>query len=210
MAPRSLFNLILKVIGLFFIKDILEALSHTISAIVYIPQYTSANEAFINVAVSFPLLVLYSLLAWFFIFRSERIISVLRLDKHLHEKHISITVERHMLLTTAVIIAGGWLLVNEIPEFFRHAVYYYQERKLYVRMTRPDVSYIAMSTVKIIIGLFLIVFNKPIVSVIEWGSRNHLPWQKKAEGGGERAKRKGQSAEGRGQKTEQKHTADTE
>lgn len=196
MAPRSLFNLILKVIGLFFIKDILEALSHTVSAVVYIPQYTSAKEAFYNVAVSMPLLVLYSLLAWFFIFRSDKIVSILRLDKHIPEKYISIVIERDMLLTAAVIVAGGWLLVNEIPEFFRHAVYYYQERKLYVRMTRPDISYIVMSTVKIFIGLFLIVFNKPIVNVIEWGGKTHLPWDRK----------KG----GRRQKAERTYTADTE
>jgi len=203
MAPRSLFNLILKVIGLFFIKDILEAVSHTISAIIYIPQYSSTKEAFFNVAVSLPLLVLYSVLAWVFIFKPERIINVLRLDKNLHEKAVPISVERHMLLTTAVIIAGAWLLVNEIPEFFRHAVYYYQERKLYVRMTRPDVSYIVMSAVKIAIGLFLVVFNKPIVNLIEWGSKPHLPWEKKAES-------KGKRAEGRGQKAERPHTADTE
>ena len=196
MAPRSLFNLILKVIGIFFIRDVLEALSHTISAIVYIPQYSSAREAFFNVAVSLPLLVLYALLAWFFIFRSEKIIGLLRLDKNFQDNAVSINVERHMLLTAAVIVAGAWLLVNEIPEFFRHAVYYYQERKLYVRMTRPDISYIIMSIVKIAIGLFLIVFNKPIVNVIEWGGKTHLPWQKRAEGKRQRA--------------EKRHTADTE
>lgn len=196
MAPRSLFNLILKVIGLFFIKDILEALSHTISAIIYFPQYSSAREGIFNVAVSFPLLILYSLLAWFFIFKPDTIIRILRLDKNVQDKPISITVERHTLLSAAVIIAGAWLLVNEIPEFFRHAVYYYQERKMYVRMTRPDVSYIVMSAIKIAIGLLLVVFNKPIVNVIEWGSKPHLPWEKKPNG----ARRK----------SEQPHTADTE
>jgi hypothetical protein len=202
MAPRSLFNLILKVIGLFFIKDILEALSHTISAIVYIPQYSSAREAFFNVAVSLPLLLLYTLLAWFFIFRADWIINILRLDKNAQDNAVSITVERHMLLTSAVIIAGAWLLVNEIPEFFRHAVYYYQERKLYVRMTRPDVSYIVMSAVKIVIGLLLVIFNKPIVSVIEWGSKPDLPWE------GQSAK--GKEQKDKGQKAEHRHTADTE
>jgi hypothetical protein len=77
------------------------------------------------------------LIAWYFIFRSEKIINILRLEKNFQTRPVPITIERHMLLTAAVIIAGAWILVNEIPEFFRHAVYYYQERKLYVRMTRP-------------------------------------------------------------------------
>lgn len=202
MAPRSLFNLILKVIGIFFIKDILEALSHTVSAIVYFPQYGSLREGVVNVAVSIPLLIFYTLLAWLFIFRSDNIISILRLDKNAQEKAVTINVERHMLLTTAVIIAGAWVLVNEIPEFFRHAVYYYQERKMYVRMTRPDVSYIVMSAVKIAIGLFLVAFNKPIVNVIEWSSKPHLPWEKKDE--------TGKKKESKGQKAGYRHTADTE
>jgi hypothetical protein len=205
MAPRILFNLILKVIGIFFIKDILESFSRTLSAIIYIPQYASVKEAFFNVAVSLPLFILYSLLAWLFIFKTDRIVSLLRLDKHFQEKPISITVERHMLLSAAVIIAGAWLLVNEIPEFFRHATYYYQERKLYVRMTRPDISYIVMSAVKIAIGLFLIVFNKPIVNLVEWSGKTHLPGQKKPGTKAQKAEARRQKAEDKGQKAEYLH-----
>lgn len=179
MAPRSIFNLILKVIGIFFLRDILEAFSHTVSAILYIPQYTSAREAFFNVAVSLPPLILYTLIAWLLIFRTEKIINMLGLDKNFPDKTLTVSLERHMLLTGAVIIGGAWVLINEIPEFFRHAVYYYQERKLYVRMARPDISYIIMSTVKIIIGFLLILFNKPIANLIEWGDKSHFPWQKK-------------------------------
>lgn len=183
MAPRSILNLILKVIGVFFIRDILEALSHTLSAIIYIPEYSSGREAFFNVAVTLPPLILYCLLAWILIFRSEKIISILRLEKNLHDKPVTITIERNTLLGIAIIISGVWILVNEIPELFRHAMYYYQERKLYVRMTRPDVSYLVMSAIKIIIALLLIVFNKSIVKIIEWGGKNRLLWRKKAADG---------------------------
>ena len=190
MGSRSLFNLILKIIGLFFIRDILEAFSHTVSALIYVPEYSSAREAVINVAVSLPPLILYTLLVWMFIFRSDRIINILRLEKNFQDKPVSINVERSTIITAAVIMAGAWILVNEIPEFFRHAMYYYQERKLYIRMTRPDISYIVMSVVKIAIGLCLIVFNKPVVNIIEWSGRTHLPWQKKkGEGRREKAER---------------------
>lgn len=179
MGARSLFNLILKVIGLFFIRDILEAFSHLLSAALYLPQYASTNEAIVNIAVSLPLLILYVLLAWLFLFKSDKLVDWLKLDKNFTSSIISISADRSRILTAAVIIAGGWVIVNEIPEFFRHAVYYYQERKLYVRMTRPDISYIVMSAIKIAIGLLLVVFNKPIVGIIEWGSKSRLPWQKK-------------------------------
>jgi hypothetical protein len=174
MAPRSLFNLILKIIGLFFIRDILEALSHTLSTLIYFPQYASVREALFNVATTLPPLILYVLLAWLFIFKSDRIIDVLRLDRNSSGAPVTVNAERSSLLSAGVVIAGVWVLVNEIPEFFRHAMYYYQERKMYVRMTRPDVSYIVMSFIKILIGLLLVVFNKPVVNAIEWGGRRHL------------------------------------
>jgi hypothetical protein len=169
MPTSSLFNLILKIIGIFFIRDILESLSHTLSVLVYMPQYATASEATYNLAVTLPPLILYSLLAWFFIFRSDAVARFLKLEKNFQQEHVDLRIERSALLTASVIVSGGWILVNEIPEFFRHAIYYYQERKMYVRMTRPDISYIFMSAIKIAIGFFLVVFNKPIVDLIEWG-----------------------------------------
>ena len=66
-----------------------------------------------------------------------------------------------------MVVAGAWLLINELPEFFRQAVSYYQERRLYRRVIRPDLSYPAMSAVRILIGLLMIVFCKPIVQLID-------------------------------------------
>lgn len=172
MSPRSLFNLILKVIGIFFIKDILESFSHTLSALVYVPQYTSVREAIFNVAVTFPALILYCLLTWLFIFRSDSIVKILKLDKSFGESAIQVNFERRTILRVAIIFAGGWILINEIPEFFRHAMYYYQERKMYVRMTRPDVSYILMSSMKILIGILLVLFHRQVVFLVEFGNSN--------------------------------------
>lgn len=172
MASRSLFNLILKVIGIFFIRDILEALSHTLSVLVYFPQYGSGNEAVVNLASTLPALILYILIAWLFIFKSEGIINLLRLEKNVTGLQVPVTIERTAILKAAVVIAGFWIFVNEIPEFLRQAVYYFQERKFYARMTRPDISYPAMSAIRLMIGLILIVFNRLVVRIIEWGSRS--------------------------------------
>jgi hypothetical protein len=75
------------------------------------------------------------------------------------------------VLTAAVVITGGWLLVTD-------AVYYYQERVMYDRMVRPDYSYPLMSLAKIVIGLSLIIFHTPFVHLIESLSKNrlHVKW----------------------------------
>lgn len=181
MSPKSLFDVILKVLGIFFIRNILEALSRTLSVLVYFPQYETTNEAFFNLGVTIPPLVLYSIFVWILLFRSQNLVRWLKIEQHLGEGPITFTFQRQVVLTTAVLITGGWLMVNEIPEFFRHAVYFYQERVLYDRMVRPDYSYPMMSLAKIIIGFGLILFHTPFVHLIESLSKNrlHIMWWRK-------------------------------
>jgi hypothetical protein len=176
MEPRSLFNLILKIIGVFFIRNILEAFSRFLSVLVYLPQYSTESEGYFNLGVTIPPLVLYSLFVWILLFRTESVINALRLDKNLTGLNPNLQFERKTVLATAILVIGGWMLVNEIPEFFRHAVYYLQERRLYRRQIRPDISYLSMSAFKIAIALALIVFNRPIVRVLEAfsGGRNPI------------------------------------
>lgn len=184
MSPRSLFDVILKVLGIFFIRDILETLSRTLSVLVYFPQYNTTNEAFFNLGVTIPPLVLYTIFTWLLLFKTQSLVGWLKIEKHLGDKPVNINFQRSVVLTVAVVITGGWLLVTEIPEFFRHAIYYYQERVLYDRMVRSDFSYPLMSLAKIIIGLALLIFNTPFVHLIESLSKNRLHmkwWGKKSE-----------------------------
>lgn len=177
MSARNLFNLILKILGIFFLSSILEALSRLLSVLVYMPQYDSEQEAIFNLGVCIPPLVLYSLFAWALIFRTDGVINLLRLDKFAGANEISgLQVHRSVVLSIAIIAAGGWVLINELPEFFRHALYYYQERKIYVRMARPDVSYLAASALKVLIALFILIFNRTLVNVVELRRRKGTPW----------------------------------
>lgn len=176
MSPRSLVDLVLRILGVFFLKDVLEALSRFFSVLVYLPQYDSAREGYVNLGVTVPALVLYSLLCWVLIFRSGWLIRVLKLDRFSAGEPVSFSYQRSALLSVAVIFIGGWTLVNELPELFRHMVYYVQERKLYVRMARPDVSYLLMSAAKVMVGLVLIIFNRFIVRFIEIRRRPETAW----------------------------------
>ncbi len=176
MSARSFINLILKIFGLFFIIKVLDALSRTLSVLVYFPQYESRKQALYNLGVTLPPLILYILFAILLLFSTNYLIRLFRLDKGISEQIIPMRIHRSMVLVIAVIAAGGWMLVSGIPELFRQIVYYYQERKLYVRMIHPDISYLAMAFAKVVIGLILIIFNRTVVNIIELKRRNQDPW----------------------------------
>ena len=161
-----MFSLILKIIGIFFIRDVLEAFSRLLSVLVYLPQYASSNEGYFNLGVTLPPLILYTLFTYVLIFRTDSLINLLKLDKNFSGP-VDLRIDRTVILKTGIVIAGAYMVVSELPEFFRHVAYYFQERKLYVRMIRPDVSYAAMSAVKIVIGVVLVVFNRPVFRILE-------------------------------------------
>jgi hypothetical protein len=165
MEVRSLFSLILKIIGIFFIRDILEAFSRLLSVLVYLPQYASANEGYFNLGVTIPPLILYSLFTYLLIFRTNSLINLLKLDKNFSGQ-IDLRIDKGVIMKSATVIIGGYMVVSELPEFFRHIVYYVQERKLYTRIVRPDISYAAMSAAKIAIGIALVIFNQPILKFL--------------------------------------------
>lgn len=174
MASRSLLSLILKVVGIFIIRDFLEALSHLLSVLVYLPRYASEKQAYYNLGVTFPPILLYGLFAWFLIFKTDSLVRVV--IPGISSDESSTRIHHSVILSIAIIVMGVWLIVNEIPEFFRQAAYYYQERKIYIRMARPDISYIIMSAVRILIGLLLIMFNRTLVNLIEVKRKKTTAW----------------------------------
>ena len=187
MSPRSLFNLILKILGIFFIRNLLDAVSRSFSVLVYFSQYTTHKEAWFNFGVTIPPLFVLLLSIWLLIFKTESVIDWLKLDKHHASEIIGMKVHHSVVLSIAVIAAGGWIILNEVPELLRQIGYYLQERKLYVRMARPDMSSMLMSAVRLFLGFVVVLFNNAIVNSIEvkrrrkqnWYWPLRLPFQKK-------------------------------
>ncbi|MEP7259245.1 MAG: hypothetical protein ABI687_12670 [Flavitalea sp.] len=175
MTQRSLFNIVLKALGIYFIKDVLLALSQTVSIIAYLPQYDTPREGFHNLAMGAGPLLVYALSSWLLIFQTSRIIQALKLDRN-NEEFITMRIHRSVILSLAVIVTGGITLVNDIPELFRHGIYYLQERKIYERMAHPDVSNFLMAAIRVITGFLLIMFNRTIVNFIEYRRRDKTPW----------------------------------
>jgi len=171
----TLFNILLKTLGIYLIKDILLALSQAVSVLVYLPQYATRQEALYSLgAAALPMFV-YILCSWLLIFRTERIMRALKLDRQ-KEVSLPIYLHRSVILSIVIIVMGGFILTYEIPELFRQGFYYVQERKIYERMARPDISYFLMAAFRVVIGLALIIFNKFLVNLIEVRRKRSSPW----------------------------------
>jgi hypothetical protein len=64
------------------------------------------------------------------IFKTEFIIDLLKLDKKFGKEIISLNIHRSVVLSISIMVVGGLLLVNEIPNFINQINFYFQDKKL--------------------------------------------------------------------------------
>lgn len=114
------------------------------------------------ITLAFYFFILYQLL-----FNTNKIIDILKLDKGFDQQEFSFNISSSLILTTALIVIGGVVLINEVPSFVRNVFSYFQEKNLTRGVAKPDFSYIIISGVKLIIGLLFIGERKRIVAFVE-------------------------------------------
>ena len=167
MTPRSLFNIILKIIGIFFIKDILAALLQLLSVFLYFTRSDAFLEGIWTLISTILILLVYGFVSYYLIFKSDLIIDKLKLDKGFDQETIPLNIHRSTILSISIIVIGGLILADEIPNLCRQLFAYFQERRMTYGQTKPNVSYWVLTVVKIVIGLLLISRQRQVVNYIE-------------------------------------------
>lgn len=158
MRVKSLFDLLLKLLGIYYI----------IQGIMTGPQFIAliAMSSF-KLPNFYPLLgslsataVFYVLIGAFLISQTHRITS--RVIKDNDE-----TVDIHIptILSVALIVLGGLMIVNEVPNFIIQLT-----NKYAMPQVNPQDGYWLASVLKIGIGFLLVAYNNRIVRWVE--SRN--------------------------------------
>jgi hypothetical protein len=168
MTPKSLFNIILKILGIFFIKDFLATIPQLLSVFLYLTNSDTTTEAVWTLITTLLILFVYGLVCYYLIFRTNFIIDKLKLDKGFDQETIPLNIHRSTILSISLIVIGGIIIADEIPNLCRQLFAYFQEKRMTYGMTTPAISYSVLSAAKIVIGILLIGYQKPIVNFIEY------------------------------------------
>lgn len=172
MTVRNVFNIILKILGIFFIKDILATLPQLLSIILYLTKSDTVGEAIWTLATTVLILLVYGLVSYYLIFKSDLIIQKLKLDKGFNPETIPLNMHRSTILSISVIVIGGLIIAEEIPNLCQQLFAYFQEKRMTYGQTNPSISYSVLAGTKIIIGLLLIGNQRRIVNFIELKRRD--------------------------------------
>ncbi len=167
MTPRSLFNIILKIFGLFFLREIVNTIPQLISSLLYFTKINSVEEGLWTFIFTTVVLAFYTFLVFLLLFKTNYFIDKLKLDQGYNQEEFSLNISTSKVLTIALLVTAGVILTNEIPNLCRLLFSYFQEKRLTHGMTKPDFSNAIISAVKIIIGLLLIGERNRIIDFVE-------------------------------------------
>lgn len=172
MTPRSLFNIILKLLGLFFLREILNAVPSLVYSFLFLVSDGNFYDGIANFVVSAIIVGFYLGVVHFLFFKTNYLLDKFKLAEGFEEDKFTFNVSDTTVLTIALIVVGALLLAVEIPNLCGTLYSYFQEEQLTLGTTKPDYSIAIVSGVKIAIALLIIGEKKWIIEFMESRQEN--------------------------------------
>ena len=150
MKTKSIFNLALKIFGIYFYTQVVFTLPQVLSILMM--------GFFSGVLYSFVTLLIYLFLGWFLTMKSEWITE--RLIREDEETTVSLS--STSILSIAIIFVGGYMLVSEAPNLVS---------QLGAKFNQPQFNAqsfpLLVSVIKILVGAWLIYAHRWIAKRID-------------------------------------------
>lgn len=167
MTPRSLFNIIIKIFGLFFLREIVNTIPALISSLLYLTKPNTVEEGIWTFVFTAVVLAFYTFLVFKLLFNTIYFLDKLKLDQGFNQEEFSFNLSTSKVLTIALLVTAGVILTSEIPTLCSQLFSYFQEKRLTQGRTNPDFSYAIISGSKIILALLLIGERNRIIAFVE-------------------------------------------
>ena len=173
MTPRSLFMIILKCLGVFFIKEFLLLIPQFLTVFLYFMNSEMMLRGIWVFLATVVQLAIYFLVFYHLVFKTERVVEKLQLEKGFGEEKFAFNVHRSSVLSVILIITGILVMVNAVPVLCKQLFIYIEDLQAPFK-SNADVTKVIAPVAQLIIGLTLIGSQKQIVNFIERKRRNRV------------------------------------
>ncbi len=175
MTPRNLFNIVLKIFGLFFLREIINTIPSVITSALFYYNGSNTESIVASLIVSIIVLAFYIFIVHQLLFKTNKYLDYLKLDQGFDEHELSfdeqdefsIGLSSTRILTIALIVIAGVILTEEIPNFCKQLYLYFDQRMSTYNAAPPDLSYMIFGGAKILIALLLLGERTWIIQFIE-------------------------------------------
>lgn len=169
MKATDLFLIILRVFGIYLIKDVLIAIPAVFYNILLLGD-GSYGVTLVTLLYSVLSLGAYAGVCYLLIFKSDWIVSKLQLTSGLSEEPLAMNLHRSSVYTIAIIIAGIVVLAFSVPQLVRSIYLWSQfmdQRHSYLGSDYFDYEKILIPFTEVVIGLLFLGNQRLIVNFIE-------------------------------------------
>jgi len=167
MTIRTFWTVLLKILGIYLVLDSFKVIPQFISTF-----YTFASDPEQTMQVyawTFAYLLftigLYAFILWLFVFKTDWLINKLHLQKGFIEERIEFNIPRSTVLSIAIILIGGLMFVDSLPQLCRQIFSYLQQKNMFLQ--NPSSGLIIFQFVKTTIGYLLMTNSQFIVNFID-------------------------------------------
>ena len=163
MTPHSLWTMILKISGLYFLFQCLTVVPQSIGALI-MTMKAMDSERVLNIVSILSTLAFYLIILWLFLFKSDWLIKKLKLDRHFKEEKFELNINRNSILQIAIILVGANIIIYALPHFCSQVFSYYQSKSDFGEYNS---KWMIIQFVEMIIGYMLITNNRQITTILE-------------------------------------------
>jgi hypothetical protein len=179
MTPRSLFAIIIKIIGIYLVIETAVLLPELVSTIY---QYGRiVTEGFQQDILGTGFFILFAISVYFTIlryclFKTDWIIDKLHLDHGFTEEKLEINIHRSTVLKIAVVVIGAVLVIDSLPLLCKQAFSYFQMSSFETGFKENRASgWLIYYFLKFSVGFAMISASRPIVNLIELKRKGPAP-----------------------------------
>ncbi|HEY2720742.1 MAG TPA: hypothetical protein VGI82_03395 [Chitinophagaceae bacterium] len=168
MTPRSLFLIVLKCLGIFFIKEFILILGQFLMMLFFLMLGDMGGENVWTFIVTLASSLICFIIIWALLFKTEFILRKLQLERGFDEDPFTFHVHRSSVLSIVIMISGLLIIIDAVPKLCRELITYSRENSLRgLFRDPPDLANIIVTITQILIGLLLIGNQRQIVNFME-------------------------------------------
>jgi len=166
MKVKTFWLILLKIIGFYLVLQGVTMIPYLLQTFLFVlGSWDMGTEGIIWVTLLIILTVaIYLFILWLFVFKTSWLIDSLHLEKGFEEEKIEINVSLPNILSIAIIVIGGIMLIDSLPQLCKEIFGFFQERSLLGES--PTTGWIILYFVQASLGYLLMTNSKKITTFI--------------------------------------------
>ena len=167
MSVRNFWTIFLKALGIWLVISGLTTIVQFISTL---SALSFSNEgdvwsALYAIVLTLLTIAIYFFILWLFVFKTSWLIDKLKLEQGFPEDKIEYNIHYSSVMTIAIIVIGGLIFIDSLPQFCRETFNYFQQNRMF--HGNFSSGWIFFHLVKTVLGYLLMTNSKSIVKFIE-------------------------------------------